>query len=231
MVTNQVAARGIGNRPGHLVLRLQPEVPLRQAADGACPSGPMRAASSIPRWFSRTSTPAAPPAPAAARRASGFTRTARRPSRTTAGRSMPTEFVDAITCPVGAVQQLEGALRHDAAQVVLPAAQRPRQQSGKVHFDRTATSSSTRSPAAPSTPRSTRPTRSSVTTWTRSRRPRRLTARRTAARGPSRRRSQAGDYAVWVEVNKEFDSNGSHNQTTHPAVFDNQGLSIVRHGG
>jgi len=36
---------------------------------------------------------------------------------------------------------------------------------------------------------------------------------------------EAGDYAVWVEVNKEFDSNGTHNQTTHPAVFDNQGLS------
>ncbi len=35
----------------------------------------------------------------------------------------------------------------------------------------------------------------------------------------------AGDYAVWVEINKEFDSNSSHNQTTHPAVFDNQGLS------
>jgi hypothetical protein len=35
----------------------------------------------------------------------------------------------------------------------------------------------------------------------------------------------AGDYAVWVEVNKEFDSNRAHNQDTHPAVFDNQGLS------
>ena len=35
----------------------------------------------------------------------------------------------------------------------------------------------------------------------------------------------AGDYAVWVEVNKEFDSNSAHNQTTHPSVFDNQGLA------
>ena len=30
----------------------------------------------------------------------------------------------------------------------------------------------------------------------------------------------AGDYAVWVEVNKEFDSNSAHNGTTHPSVFD-----------
>ena len=30
----------------------------------------------------------------------------------------------------------------------------------------------------------------------------------------------AGDYAVWIEVNKEFDSNTAHNGTTHPSVFD-----------
>ncbi len=35
----------------------------------------------------------------------------------------------------------------------------------------------------------------------------------------------AGDYAVWIEVNKEFDSNTAHNGMTHPSAFDNQGLS------
>ena len=33
-------------------------------------------------------------------------------------------------------------------------------------------------------------------------------------------RLAAGDYAVWIEVNKEFDSNSAHNGTTHPSVFD-----------
>ena len=40
MVTNQVAARGIGNRPGLSILRLQPEVSLRQTADGVAHLGP-----------------------------------------------------------------------------------------------------------------------------------------------------------------------------------------------
>ena len=39
MVTNQVGARGIGNRPGLYELRVEPEVPLRQAADGAADLG------------------------------------------------------------------------------------------------------------------------------------------------------------------------------------------------
>ena len=34
----------------------------------------------------------------------------------------------------------------------------------------------------------------------------------------------AGDYAVWVEVNKEFDSNSANNATNHPSVQDT-GLS------
>ena len=90
---------------------------------------------------------------------------------------------------LGAVQQLEGALRHDAAPVVLPAAQRSRQQSDELHLRATATSSSTRFPAAPSIRRGTRTTRTSATTSTRSRWRRRPTARPTAAPGPSRRRS------------------------------------------
>ena len=37
----------------------------------------------------------------------------------------------------------------------------------------------------------------------------------------------AGDYALWVEVNKEFDVNSSHNATSHPSVHG-RGPGLLR---
>ena len=128
MVTNQVARARHRQSPRPLELRLQPEVPLRQAADGVAHLGPFaRQALSdggVPGRRHRR-----PPRRLQRRGAHRLSRAL------LVARAVLLPAADAVGVrrrdhlSLGAVQQLEGALRHDAAPVLLPAAQRPRQQS------------------------------------------------------------------------------------------------------
>jgi len=220
MVTNQVAARGIGNRPGRSFFVSSPKFPYgkRQMA--------------LPIWahargklyptvvFQDVNTSGGGDACSGEARI-GFHENCSSPDPYYCRPLMPSEFVDAITCPSAVFNSSKGHFDMTLPKSYYP----PRGDLGSnfiskdcdIVFDTMpgCTVDAQKYAADPTVgndldavAQATPPYGAPYSgTWV---------IPQTLA---------ADDYALWVEVNKEFDSNSAHNQNTHPAVFDNQGLS------
>jgi hypothetical protein len=223
MVTNQVAARGIGNRPGLSYFVSSPKFPYGKR-QMALPIWAHSRGKLYPTVVFQDLDTAGHSGACSGEARIGFHENCSSPEPFYCRPLMPTEFVDAITCPSALFNSSKGRFDMTLPKSYYP----PRSDLGSnpakfisqdcdLVFDTVpnCTVDSEKYAADPNVgndldavAQATPPYGAPYSgTW---------------AIPPM---LAAGDYAVWVEVNKEFDSNGNHNQSTHPSVFDNQGLS------
>ncbi len=228
MVTNQVAARGIGNRPGLSFFASSPKFPYgkRQMA--------------LPIWahargklyptvvFQEVDTSGGSDA-CTGEGTFGFHENCSSPEPFYCRPLTPAEFIDAITCPTAVFNSSKGHFDMTLPKSYYP----PRSDLGSdptrfVSKDCDIVGDTVPGCTVDSERYAADPTvGNDLDAVAQATPPYGAPYSGTWAIPPT---LAGGDYAVWVEVNKEYDSNNAHNQTTHPAVLDDQGLSYGMSG-
>ena len=192
-VTNQVGARGIGNRPGLSNFVSSPKSPYgkRQMA--------------LPIWAHsrgklyrtvvfRTSTPTGNPGACSGEGRIGFHEPCSSPEPYYCRPLMPTEFIDAITCPSALFNSSRGPLRRSNYPVRITR-RAATLAAIRLNFNsRDYNVVNRRFPAAPSIRRGTPTTRRWATTWMRWRWRRRPTAQASSGTWTIQLTLAAGDY-------------------------------------
>jgi len=217
-VTNQVGARGIGNRPGLSNFVSSPKFPYGKR-QMALPIWAHSRGKLYPTVVFQDLSAEGQPGACSGEGRIGFHEPCSSPEPYYCRPLMPSEFVDAITCPSALFNSSKGHFDTTLPQSYYP----PRSDLGSnpmnfISKDCDLVNDSLPGCTVDSEKYASDPNVGNDLD---------AVAMATPAYGapysgtwtiPST--LPAGDYAVWVEVNKEFDSNSTHNGTTHPSVFD-----------